>query len=497
MVTDQQVRRLRMLVKKERTRAIAAAKAGMSEKTAGKYLKNSQLPGERIKPRLWKTRKCPFEGHWPEIVVYIETNPGLEAKTIFEDLQRRYPGKWPDGQLRTLQRRIKVYRATEGPAKEVFFPQIHKAGELGEFDFTNMNDIGVTILKESFKHLIGHFVLTYSNWEHGEICYSESFESLSEGIQCSLWELGGVPYNMRSDNLSAAVHKDCNPEVFTERYKQLLKHYGMNGNKIQPCRANENGDVEQRHNRFKKALTQALMLRGSSDFESIDEYRLFLKKLFVQLNAGRKERLKEELNILMPLPYRKMDTHKAVEFTVGSNSTIHLLHNTYSVNSRLIGEKIKALAYSDRIEIWYAQRKVDTLPRIRGEKKQKINYRHIIEWLVRKPGAFNNYKYREELYPSSHFRIAYDSLKERAGNNAGKEYLKILHLAFVEGESRVEKAIQDITGTGEAISLGAVEALVRKMGNYGTSPEVVVKDVDLKEYDTLLCSPIEEVIINA
>ena len=486
-----------MLVNKERTQAIAAVKAGMSEKTAGKYLKNSQLPGERVRSRAWKTRISPFEGHWPEIEDYLATNPGLEAKTIFEDLQRRYPGTWPDGQLRTLQRRIKVYRATDGPAKEVFFPQIHKPGELGEFDFTNMNDIGITIQKEPFKHLIGHFVLTYSNWEHGEICYSESFESLSEGIQCSLWELGGAPYNMRSDNLSAAVHKDCNPEVFTERYKQLLKHYGLIGNKIQPGRANENGDIEQRHNRFKKALSQTLMLRGSGDFESIDDYRLFLKKLFTQLNAGRKERLKDELNILRPLPYRKMDTHRALEFTVGPNSTIHILHNTYSVNSRLIGEKIKALAYSDRIEIWYAQRKVDTLPRIRGEKKQRINYRHIIEWLVRKPGAFNNYKYREELYPSSHFRIAYDSLKGRLGDNAGREYLKMLHLAFVEGEARVEKAIQDITGRGEVISLGAVESLVKNMGTGVTTPEVVVEDVDLNEYDALLCSTALEVGINA
>jgi hypothetical protein len=302
---------------------------------------------------------------------------------------------------------------------------------------------------------------------------------------------------MRSDNLSAAVHKDCNPEVFTERYKQLLKHYGLTGNKIQPGRANENGDIEQRHNRFKKALTQALMLRGSSDFESVAEYRLFLKKLFVQLNAGRRERLKEDLKVLRPLPYRKMDIHKTFEFTVGQNSTIHILHNTYSVNSRLIGEKIKALAYSDHIEIWYAQRKVDTLPRIRGEKKQRINYRHIIEWLVRKPGAFNNYKYREELYPSSHFRIAYDSLRERVGNNAGKEYLKILHLAFVEGEAQVEKAIQDIIGAGEAISVGAVEALVKKMGNGIITPEVAVEDVDLSEYDALLCSTFEEVGINA
>ena len=497
MVTDQQVRRLRMLSKRERTRAIAATKAGMSENTARKYLKTSELPGERVRPRTWRTRECPFEGHWSEITEYLTTNPGLEAKTIFEDLQRRYPNKWPDGQLRTLQRRIKVYRAVAGPAKEVFFPQTHKAGELGAFDFTNMNNIGITIMKESFEHLISHFVLTYSNWEHGEICYSESFESLSEGMQSSLWELGGVPYDMRSDNLSAAVHKDCNPEVFTERYKQLLKHYGMNGNKIQPGRANENGDIEQRHNRFKNALKQALMLRGSSDFESIDEYRLFLRQLFARLNSGRKARLKEELNVLRPLPYRKLDTHKVMELKVGPSSTIHLLHNTYSVNSRLIGERIKALAYSDHVEIWYAQRKVDTLPRVRGEIKQKINYRHIIEWLVRKPGAFNNYRYREELYPSSHFRMAYDSLKGRVGNNASKEYVKILNLAFAEGEAKVEKAIQDIMGAGGIISSAAVEALVKNMGDDISTPEVTVAGVDLSEYDALLCSSDNEVTINA
>jgi hypothetical protein len=293
------------------------------------------------------------------------------------------------------------------------------------------------------------------------------------------------------------VHQDCNPEVFTESYKQLLKHYGLTGNKIQPGRANENGDVEQRHNRFKRALAQALMIRESGNFDSIDEYRIFLKKLFVQLNAGRRERFKEELNVLRPLPYRKMDTHKAFELTVGPNSTIHILHNTYSVNSRLIGERIKALVYSDRIEIWYAQRKVDTLPRMRGEKKQRINYRHIIEWLVRKPGAFNNYKYREELYPSSHFRIAYDSLKERIGNNAGREYLKILHLAFLEGEERVEKAIQDIIGTGETISPATVESLVKKIGSGIRTPEVAVEDVDLREYDVLLCSISGEVSVHA
>jgi len=497
MVTDHQVRRLRMLVNREKSRSIAAAKAGMSEKTARKYLKSGKIPSEYEENRDWRTRRCPFEGDWGGIKGYLEVNPGIEAKTIFEELQRKYPGKYKDGQLRTLQRRIKVWKAIEGPAKEVFFAQIHKPGELGEFDFTRMKPLGITIQKKPFDHMIGHFVLTYSNWENGSICYSESFESLSECMQDALWELGGVPLKVRTDRLSAAVHKECNPEEFTARYTQLLKHYGTTGEKIQAGKANENGDVEQRHYRFKKTVEQALMLRGSKDFTSIDEYRLFLKKLFTQLNAGRKERLKEEYEVLRSLPCGKMDAASVLELKIGPNSTINAKHNVYSVDSRLKGEQIKARIHSDHVEIWYAQKKVDSFPRIRGEGNHRINYRHIIEWLVRKPGAFENYRYRDDLYPNSHFRMAYDHLKRHAPASANKEYLKILYTAFMEGETKVDVAIQDLVASEKRITSIAVETLVKNMTGDMRSPEVAVRDVNLKEYDALLCTYAEAVVSHA
>lgn len=493
MVTDQQVRRLRMLVNRERSKAIAAAKAGMSEKTGRKYIKSGKLPSEYEQNRDWKTRRCPFWDDWSDIKTYLKINPGIEGKTIFEELQRKYPGKYKDGQLRSLQRRIKVWKATEGPAKEIFFTQEHKPGELGEFDFTRMGELGITIRKEPFHHMIGHFVLTYSNWEAGSICYSESFESLSECIQEALWELGGVPANIRTDRLSAAVHKACNPEEFTARYTQLLKHYGTKGEKIQAGKANENGDIEQRHYRFKKAVEQAIMLRGSKDFNGIDEYKLFLKKLFLQLNAGRKDRLKEEYKVLRALPCSKMDASSVLEFKVGPSGTINAKHNVYSVNSRLKGERIKARVHSNHIEIWYAQKKVDSFPRIRGEGNHRIDYRHIIEGLVRKPGAFENYKYRDDLYPNSHFRMAYDHLKRHTPASANKEYLKILHIAFMEGEVKVDTAIQDLLTTGERITSTLVETLVKSMSGEMRSPEVEVNDVDLKQYDSLLCVYAEEV----
>ena len=218
----------------------------------------------------------------------LEVNAGLEAKTVFEYLQRRDPGQFADGQLRTLQRRVKSWRATEGPAREVFFAQQHLPGRLGASDFTHMEELGVTLQGQSFPHLIYHFVLTYSNWEAGTVCYSESFESLCEGLQNAIWELGKVPQRHRTDRLSTAVNNASDPAEFTERYQGLLRYYGLEGEKTQAGHGNENGDVEQRHHRFKRAVGQELLLRGSRDFASVAEYQQFLQGLFERLNAGRK-----------------------------------------------------------------------------------------------------------------------------------------------------------------------------------------------------------------
>ena len=126
----------------------------------------------------WADTAGPFAKVWGEIQELLEVNAGLEAKTVFEYLQRRDPGQFADGQLRTLQRRVKSWRATEGLGREVFFAQQHPPGRLGASDFTHMDELGVTLQGQSFPHLIYHFVLTYSNWEAGTLCYSESFESL-------------------------------------------------------------------------------------------------------------------------------------------------------------------------------------------------------------------------------------------------------------------------------------------------------------------------------
>jgi transposase len=488
MVTDNQVRILMKLINREKTLKTAAAKAGMSEKTARKYRKSGKLPSQCKVVHNWRTRPDPFDQNdWLWVEEVLENNDGIEAKTLFEVLQREHPGRYQDGQLRTFQRRVKLWRALRGPGNEVFFPQIYKPGEWGASDFTRMKPLGITINGIPFDHMLYHFVLCYSNWETSTICFSESYESLSTGLQNALWKLGGVPRYHRTDNLTSAVNKVGNPEVFTDNYRGLANHYGFESQKIQPRCPNENGDIEQRHHRLKRAIDQALMLRGSRDFASREEYEEFLEKLFDQLNSGRRERFKEELAVLRQLPRKRHDDYTQVGCKVTRFSTIRVLKNSYSLHSRLIGEQVKARIYADHIEVWYAQRKIEDLPRLRGSNGHYINYRHIIDWLVRKPGAFKNYRYKDDLFPTSQFRMAYDLLRCQHGSKkGGKHYLKILKLAAKESETLVNESLRFLVRRGDDIDSETVEAMVESGLRPPAVTDVEVEQVDLTIYDQLL-----------
>ncbi len=471
--------------KTEETKEVAAAKAGMDPKTARKYLQSGMMPDEERRDRAWRTRPDPFAGVWDELRAEKEFNPGLEAKTLFEEMQRRYPGKFTDGQLRTLQRKFKEWRAIEGPAREVFFAQVHEPGRLCQSDFTHMTGLGVTINGQSFPHLTYHFVLTYSNWEAFTICHSESFEALSEGVQNALWELGGVPREHRTDRLTAAVNNLSDQDEFTRRYDALLKHYGMNGQKIQAGRANENGDIEQRHYRFKRAVEQALLLRGSRDFASVEQYRLFLKRVQDQLNAGRRPRLTEEMKALRALPDGRLDSVKRLKARVDSGSLISVGNNNYSVSSRLIGERVEVRVTAETVAIWYANRKVDELPRLRGRGKHRVDYRHIIDWLVRKPGAFENYRYKEDLFPTSRFRMAYDALRQSAPDTGNRQYLAILYLAATEGETRVDAALRILLERTEEVTSDGVASMLHNTESLPPATDVNVAEVSLAIFDEL------------
>ena len=486
MTTDHQIRRLIEAMNRGKGIEKAALAGGMDVKTARKYWKSGKLPSEMKTAHVWRTRKDPFEDTWEDLLPYLQENPRLEAKTLFEHLQEVYPNKYQNGQLRTLQRRIKVWRATEGPSKEIYFPQKHYPGMLGESDFTYMNSLKITIKKELFDHMFYHFVLTYSNWEIGNICFSESFESLSEGMQLAFWKIGGAPAQHRTDRLSAAVNKDCNREEFTARYNALLRHYNVTGIANNPNRGNENGDVEQSHDGFKNAMDQALMMRGSRDFESRQEYELFAANLMAKKNSGREQRFQEEVCLLKKLPAYKLEDKKVITLKVGKSSTINVFRNTYSVNSRLIGERIEVRASSEYLEIWYGQKLIETLPRLRGEAKSAINYRHIVDWLIRKPGAFENYKHRDDLFPSTTFRITYDLLKDKYPESGNKKYIAILELAAKETEDGIERILKLLIEQNIEPGRDNVVKMLMAPDNNSARIDPIVSDVKLSAYDSML-----------
>jgi transposase len=460
----------------------AALKSGMSENTARRYRKGAMPKGARP-GRTYRTRPDPFEGVWAEIEKMLEAAPGLEAKTIFARLLERPDSTFSEGQLRTLQRKIRRWRAEHGPYKEVMFPQQHRPGEYGQSDFTSMNELGIIIGGEAFDHLLYHFVLPYSRWETGMVCFSESFETLIAGFQRAVGELGKVPRKHRTDNLSAATHdlKDGR-RAFNERYLGAMAHYGVEADRNTPGRAHENGSVEQAHHRFKRAVEQALLLRGTREFGDRAHYEAFLGEIFAARNKRRTD-LGDDLRGMGQLPPMRIEDFRRERVMVTRFSTIRAAENTYSVSSRLIGETVELRLYAETIEVWHGERRVATVERQRGRGNVTIDYRHVIWSLVRKPGAFARYRYREALFPTLTFRRAYDALVDRLGSRADVEYVRILHLAASTSETAVEQALDRLLERGELRDYAQVRTV--SAPEPVEVPSYAIEPPDLRSYDAL------------
>lgn len=411
----------------------------------------------------------------------------LQATTVIEVLQERHPGRFSDGQVRTLQRRIRDWRALHGPAKEVFFEQVHEPGREAAIDFTHGTELGVTVGGQLFVHLLFEFVLSFCGWTWVGLALGETFEALSAGLQGALWDLGGVPEVIRSDNLSAATHelKRTGGRELTQRFKALLDHYGMRSSRIRPGEAHENGVAEQRHYRTKRAIAEALVIRGSSDFDDPGAYLTFARGV-VERSHNRKitGSLAVERPRLRPLPAHAVPSYTVFHPKVRRWSTIRVGARTYSVPSRLIGHEVEARQHPDVVEVLYRGRLVETMPRVRAEGGARIDYRHVIWSLVRKPGAFARYRYREELFPTLAFRCAYDALCARRGDRADVEYVRILHLAASTLEADVERALVVLLDAGAPFDYAAVKALAKP--DQATVPQLAIPAVDLATYDQLL-----------
>lgn len=487
MKKDAEVHLMRRERAKGKTQEQAAARAGMSLRTARQYEQRGKLPSELRQPRRYRTRPNPFADDWTWIASQLERDSALQATTLFGLLCARRPGHYQAGQLRALQRQIAGWRAQHGPEREVMFPQVHEPGVAAQSDFTHMSDLGVTLGGVAFPHLAFHLVLTYSNVEAITLCMSETFEALAEGIEACLWQFGGVPRQHRTDHLSAAVRPlDAEGRAqATERYVALMAHYGLESTTNNAGIAHENGDVEQSHYRFKMAVDQALRVRGSRDFPSRVAYLRFLQDLIRQRNLTRQVRWAEEQQTLRPLPLRPLSPCREERLVVTTFSTIRVLRNTYSVPSRLIGRTVTARVRSETVEVYLGTAHLLTMPRLMGEGKHRIDYRHVIWSLVRKPGAFAHYRYRDELFPSLAFRAAYDVLRRAIPASADREYVRVLHLAASTSETDVEAALHLVAEHGQTPTFDAVRELVRDPAPPAL-PELTSAEFDFDVYDRLL-----------
>ena len=474
---------------KGKSQESAAAAAGMNVRTARKW-ESGALPSTSKQPRAWRTRRDPFEGVWGEEIVPLlvrDEDRILQATTLLELLDGRYPGRFGAGQLRTLQRRIRDWRAVQGPEREVYFEQTHPPGREAQLDFTHGTELGVRIAGEAFDHLLFEFVLCFSGWRWVSLAFGETFEALVDGLQGALWELGGVPEIARSDNLSAATHelKRSGGRALNERFAGVLAHYGLCSTRIHPGRSHENGVVEQAHHRLKSALAQALVIRGSRDFETLEQYVAFVQAVVARLNRPSLTRLAEEREYLRPLPASRVPGYTVYRVKVRKWSTIRISNKTYSVPSRLRGHEVEVRQFANEVEVLYQGKCVERMPRLRGGREHRIDYRHIIWSLVRKPGAFARYRYREELFPTPAFREAYDALCRFRGERADVDYVRTLHLAASTLECTVEQALRELLEGRAPFEYATIRE--RAAPAKPEVPELAMPEVpDLRVYDALL-----------
>jgi hypothetical protein len=408
-------------------------KADVHPQTARKYIEAATPPAQLQKPHRWRTRPDPLEEIWPEVAAMLGDAPELEAKTLFEYFLARPDSGLEPSHLRTFFRRVRHWRATEGPEREVFFAQDRQPGQLLQLDWTYARELKVTINGEGLDHLC---------------CLSESFLSLVAGLQAALGQLGACPPYLGTDNSSAATHEleamPGRPRGYNSDYLELCTHYDLTPITINVGCPHEQGDVESQNRHLKRRLDQHLILRGSREFESLQAYDRFVEGILRAANARRQKRLAEEMACMRPLPTGRLAEYREYEPVVSSQSLIRVKKHAYSVPSRLIGHTLRVELYEAHLKVYLGREFLFELPRLRGDRGAWVDFRHVIVPLLRKPGAFINYRHREALYPSPVYRAAYDRLVADHGERPGViEYLQVLKLAAEVSVEQVQPLLQE------------------------------------------------------
>lgn len=437
-ITDQQVNRYKEL-RRRLAQESAAAKTGISVRTARRIERAAVLPSQKPQ-RSWRTRSDPLASVWDsEILPLLRQAPGLTAVTIFEELERRHPEGLMSGLLRTLQRRIRMWRALEGEEREVYFAQAHEPGRLGLSDFTDAGELAITLDGAPLAHRLYQFALAYSGWRHVDVILGgESWVALSMGLQNALWTLGGVPAEHRTDSLSAAFNNLAEREELTRRYDELCERYGMRATRNNGGASHENGSIESRQGTIKRAIEQALLLRGSRDFTRLEDYRRFVADVAMRFNTRTHKALTIERACLRPLPLRRASDYEELDARVTKFALISVKSAVYSVPSRLVGHRLKVRLYEDRIEVYLGEHHVLQAPRLRRTSTvhhpRHIDFRHLLPALKRKPGALVRWRLRDALFPRSEYAQTWQRLIERLPEaKAARVMIGLLEMAAADG----------------------------------------------------------------
>jgi len=489
-VTDCQMR-LYMTIRQTQPPIIAAAKAGFSTATAYRIENDRRLPSQKKMPR-GRRRQDPLAAVWDsEVVPLLKSTPSLRPVAIFDEIRRRHP-EIGAGIRRTLERRIRTWRALHGAEREIIFRQEHPPGRLGLSDFTDMHDRGVSIAGVPLDHRLYHFRLAFSGWEHAHVVLGgESFVALAEGLQNALWALGRAPRQHRSDSLSAAFRNldDDTRHDQTRRYEALCVHYGMEPTRNNRGVAHENGSIESPHGHLKQAIEDALLLRGSRDFDTLDAYRRFIDEIVGRRNARLAKRLALERSALQSLPMRRTADYEETIVTVTSTSGFTLKKVFYSVPSRLIGHRLRVRLYDDRLECFLGATPLMTLRRGRPHRSGKhghvIDYRHVIHALRRKPMALLNLVYREQLFPRRAYQRAFEALLPAEGEK--RAYRTVVGLLALAHERACEAELADIIDAElDAGRLPDLDLLARRFApDPAAIPDITVELAPLHLYDEL------------
>jgi len=473
---------------------VAAAKADISRATGYRIAQDPRLPSQKAQPRQ-RRRPDPLETIFEaEVVPLLKEAPGLRSVAIFEEMLRRHPDLSP-GVRRTLERRIRAWRARHGAEQDVIFRQVHEPGRMGLSDFTDLSSLGVTINGQPLAHMLFHFRLPWSGFEHAHVILGgESHVALAEGLQNALWSAGGAPYQHRTDSLSAAFRNlDAAAGVdLTRRYEALCAHYRMEPTRNNRGVAHENGSIESAHGHLKAAIRDALLMRGTTDFPDMAGYRAFIDEIVGRRNAARARRIAAERACLQPLPASRTNDFEEVIVTVSRTGGFTLRKVFYTVPSRLIGHRLRVRLYDDRLDVLMGGSHLLTLPRGRahpdGRRDQVVSYRHVIHALRRKPMALLNLVYRDKLFPRPAYRRAFEALSDQLpGKMACKITVELLALAHDRGCER--ELGEELDRVLDRSDLPDPIALRRLFGPDPASlPTIPVLPVALDSYDALLAS---------